>query len=321
MFWPVTSSARRDAHSAVVAALRPENVLLTWTPRRRSSPAFIRLRCSSANSHANSHSPVQGDGAVRAVGGAAGRPVGAGGRRLHRQQRVPDGGEPALDQPAVGVGQAAQVGDEHEQRLVVLAEQVVPRRGGRLGDLPERRVGTESELHGNGLGRPGSLDLEGAELVEDDLDLVGDPRQPPGLARKDQVLLLLGLEQQQVQELLLPPQQRRQVLVVHVSTALPSSRRAGRPCPLRICRRSSHRHVAGGAQAEAPKFALKLDRKSAEGGAEAVGSSREKGGGGGGGAWGTHGKKGGKPAPPRVYPPGFGKRPPPEKPPPAPPPQ
>jgi hypothetical protein len=112
---------------------------------------------------------------------------------------------------------------------VVLAEQVVPRRGRGLGDLAQRGVRADAELDGDGLGGCGPLHLEGAQLVEDDLDLVGDARQPARLAGEDEVLLLLGLEQQQVQELLLPPQQRRQVLVVHVSTALPSSLR--RPLP------------------------------------------------------------------------------------------
>src|SRR5688500_7504137 len=112
MFWPVTSSARRCDHSAVVAALRAENVL-TWTPRRRSSSAFAGLRCSSVNSRARSQCAVQGDGAVRAVVGAAtGVAVGAGRGGARRQQGVPDRGQATLDQLAVGVGQAAQVGHE-----------------------------------------------------------------------------------------------------------------------------------------------------------------------------------------------------------------
>ena len=159
-------------------------------------------------------------------------------RVLHRQQRVADGGEAALDQLAVGVGQAAQVGDQHEQRLVVLGEQVVPRRRRGVGDLAQRRVGAQARVDGDRLGGGGPLDLEGAQLVEDHLDLVGDARQPPGLAGEDQVLLLLGLEQQQVQELLLPPQQCRQVLVVHVSTALPS-------CPSASRRAASRRRPGG----------------------------------------------------------------------------
>src|SRR3954447_6720800 len=74
---------------------------------------------------------------------------------------------------------------------------------------------------GQRLGGGSALHLEVAQLVEDDLDLVRDPGQPAGLAREDQVLLLLGLEQQQVQQLLLAPEQRRHVLVVHVLHRLP----------------------------------------------------------------------------------------------------
>ena len=81
----------------------------------------------------------------------------------------------------------------------------------------------DAQACGEHLGRGGALHLEGAQLVEHDLDLVRDARQPARLAGEDQVLLLLGLEQEQVEQLLLPPQQRRQVLVVHVPTALPSS--------------------------------------------------------------------------------------------------
>ena len=135
---------------------------------------------------------------------------------------------------------------------------------------------------GDRLGGRGALHLEGAQLVEDHLDLVGDARQPAGLAREDQVLLLLGLEQQQVQELLLPPQQRRQVLVVHVSTALPSSRsvdpRAGRS----RCSGGSSSTLPSAPRREGlkPKPTSRLSssaRKSAEGGAMRARVSREEG--------------------------------------------
>src|SRR4051795_10934536 len=110
MFWPVTSRALRCAQRDVVAAFSPEKVLLTWTPRWRSSYAFARLRCPSVNSQARSQSTVQRDGAVRAVVGATGRAVRAGAVGLDRHQGVADGGESALDELAVGVGEAAQVG-------------------------------------------------------------------------------------------------------------------------------------------------------------------------------------------------------------------
>src|SRR6185312_5242190 len=110
---------------------------------------------------------------------------------------------------------------QDQQRLVVLGEQVVPRRRRLLGELPQRRVRAEPELHRQRLGGGGALDLQRAQLVEDDLDLVRDAGQPARLARQDQVLLLLGLEQQQVEQLLLAPEQRRQVLVVHALHRLP----------------------------------------------------------------------------------------------------
>src|SRR5687768_3733280 len=133
MFCPVTSSARRCDHNAVVAAFRPEKVL-TWLPRYGSSASFAGLRRSWGNSHTCSQCAVQGDGAVGAVLGApAGVAVGARRRRPHLQQGIADRGKTALDELAIGVGEAAQVGHEDEQRLVVLGEQVVPRRRRGVG--------------------------------------------------------------------------------------------------------------------------------------------------------------------------------------------
>src|SRR5688500_13456581 len=98
MFCPVTSRARRCDQRAVVAALSPENVL-TWPPRWRSSLAFAGLLCSLVNSQARSQCAVQGDGAVRAVVGAAtGVAVGAGRGGARREQGVPDRGQTALDE-------------------------------------------------------------------------------------------------------------------------------------------------------------------------------------------------------------------------------
>src|SRR5439155_25320294 len=96
----------------------------------------------------------------------------------------------------------------------------------------------------------GALHLEGAQLVEDDLDLVRDPRQPPGLAGEDEVLLLLRLEQQEVQQLLLPPEQRRQVLVVHVRTAFPWGPAEQSVAAPWAFPSSCHRHGRKGGQAE-----------------------------------------------------------------------
>src|SRR5687768_910118 len=100
MFWPVTSSPRRWAHSDVVAALSPLKVL-TSPPRWRSSAAFAVLLCSSVNSQARSQRAVQGHRAVRAVVRPATGAVGAGGGVAHRHQRVADGGQATLDQLAV----------------------------------------------------------------------------------------------------------------------------------------------------------------------------------------------------------------------------
>ena len=126
-----------------------------------------------------------------------------------------------------------------------LASRSVQGAGAASASCAQRGVGPEAQPAGEGLGGRGPLHLEGAQLVEHHLDLVGDARQPAGLAREDQVLLLLGLEQEQVQQLLLPPEQRRQVLVVHVPTALPSPRRT-RPFPgRRIVRRPAIGTVGG----------------------------------------------------------------------------
>src|SRR3712207_9463616 len=108
MFWPVTSSPRCEAHSAVRAVFSPPKVELTCTPRWRSSAAFAARWLPAVTSRARSQGPVQRDRAVRALVAAAGGPVGAGRGGLHRQQRVADRGQPALDEFAVAVGQAAQ---------------------------------------------------------------------------------------------------------------------------------------------------------------------------------------------------------------------
>ncbi len=187
--------------------------------RRQRDPQAVEVGHSSSASSIEERAAGLDAGGAPAVAGADLDPsVADGGQHVADGLLAPD------QQLPVGLHQGGDLVGERQERLPVLDQDALPRRRGRLGQLPEAGAGREPEVDGDPAHLDGPLELGLADLLEDHLHFAGGAGQPTGAPGGQHELLLVELEQQQLEQMALSPQNGGNLSQTHAVLLVPQDR-------------------------------------------------------------------------------------------------